>query len=142
MLYARTQGDFRVGEALEVGPQRRPGEVIRLKGDELVGQVYEDTTGLKPGDAINGTGAACRCGSDPGYSAACSRAPASRLTAARQSRRASACASTAFRSIRCSASYRLPEVEEVIKHVDEQLDTMEREETIRIRWAHKSAMGG
>jgi len=36
----------------------------------------------------------------------------------------------------------LPEVEEAIKHVDEQLDTMEREETIRTRWAHKSAMGG
>ncbi len=36
----------------------------------------------------------------------------------------------------------LPEVEEAIKHVDEQLDTMEREETIRTRWAHKSAMSG
>ena len=36
----------------------------------------------------------------------------------------------------------LPEVEQAIKHVDEQLDTMEREETIRTRWAHKSAMGG
>ena len=31
---------------------------------------------------------------------------------------------------------------EAIKHVDEQLDTMEREETIRTRWAHKSAMSG
>jgi V/A-type H+/Na+-transporting ATPase subunit D len=36
----------------------------------------------------------------------------------------------------------LPEVEEAIKHVDEQLDTMEREETIRTRWAHKSAITG
>lgn len=36
----------------------------------------------------------------------------------------------------------LPEVEEAIKRVDEQLDTMEREETIRTRWAHKSAIGG
>ena len=36
----------------------------------------------------------------------------------------------------------LPEVELAIKHVDEQLDTMEREETIRTRWAHKSAMSG
>ncbi len=36
----------------------------------------------------------------------------------------------------------LPEVEEAIKHVNEQLDTMEREETIRTRWAHKSAMSG
>lgn len=36
----------------------------------------------------------------------------------------------------------LPEVEDAIKHVNEQLDTMEREETIRTRWAHKSAMNG
>jgi V/A-type H+/Na+-transporting ATPase subunit D len=36
----------------------------------------------------------------------------------------------------------LPEVEAAIRHVDEQLDTMEREETIRTRWAHKSAMSG
>ncbi len=36
----------------------------------------------------------------------------------------------------------LPEVEAAIKHVDEQLDTMEREEVIRTRWAHKAAMGG
>ncbi len=36
----------------------------------------------------------------------------------------------------------LPEVEDAIKHVNEQLDTMEREETIRTRWAHKSAMSG
>lgn len=36
----------------------------------------------------------------------------------------------------------LPEVEAAIRHVNEQLDTMEREETIRTRWAHKSAMTG
>ncbi len=36
----------------------------------------------------------------------------------------------------------LPEVEDAIKHVDEQLDTIEREETIRTRWAHKSRMSG
>ena len=58
VLYARVQGEFRVGEALEVGTERRPGEVIRLKDDELVGQVYEDTTGMRPGDAVRGTGAA------------------------------------------------------------------------------------
>lgn len=33
----------------------------------------------------------------------------------------------------------LPEVEDAIKRVDEQLDTMEREEIIRTRWAHQSA---
>jgi V/A-type H+-transporting ATPase subunit A len=57
VLHARAQGEFRLGEAIEVGPARRPGEVIRLKGDEFVGQVYEDTTDLKPGDDVSGTGA-------------------------------------------------------------------------------------
>ena len=56
VLYARTSDDFHVGEAIEVGIDRRPGEVIRLKSAELVGQVYEDTTGLRPGDAVHGTG--------------------------------------------------------------------------------------
>ncbi len=32
----------------------------------------------------------------------------------------------------------LPEVAEAIKHVNEQLDTMEREETIRTRWSSQS----
>jgi len=31
----------------------------------------------------------------------------------------------------------LPEVEVALKQIDEQLDMMKREETIRIRWSHK-----
>ncbi len=58
VLRARSKGTFRVGEAIQVGPKHLPGEVIRLKGDELVAQVYEDTTGLKPRDAVIGTGRA------------------------------------------------------------------------------------
>ena len=58
VLYARTSDEFHVGEAIEVGSDRRPGEVIRLNGDELTGQVYEDTTGLRPGDVVHGTGSA------------------------------------------------------------------------------------
>jgi len=56
VLYARTEGEFRVGEAIEVGVDRHPGEVIRLTRDEFVGQVYEDTTGLRPGDTVYGSG--------------------------------------------------------------------------------------
>jgi V/A-type H+-transporting ATPase subunit A len=67
VLHARvTEGDFRLGEAIEVGPERRPGEVIRLKGDEFVGQVYEDTTGLRPGDAVHGPGGALAVRLGPG----------------------------------------------------------------------------
>ena len=35
VLDARTSDEFHVGEAIEVGVDRRPGEVIRLNGDEL-----------------------------------------------------------------------------------------------------------
>jgi len=58
VIYACVDGEFRIGEAIEVGVGRRPGEVIRLKGDELVGQIYEDTTGMRPGDSVHGTGTA------------------------------------------------------------------------------------
>jgi V/A-type H+/Na+-transporting ATPase subunit A len=61
-----TEGDFRLGEAIEVGSQRRPGEVIRLKSGEIVGQVYEDTTGLQPGDAVHGLGGALSVKLGPG----------------------------------------------------------------------------
>ncbi len=56
VLKARAKGVFRVGEAIEVGARRLPGEVIRLKETELIAQVYEDTTGLRPGDPVRGTG--------------------------------------------------------------------------------------
>ncbi len=56
VLRAATDGGFALREAVEVGPQRLLGEVVSLDGDELVVQVYEDTTGLKPGVVIKGTG--------------------------------------------------------------------------------------
>jgi len=56
VLHARSHEEFRVGEAIEVGANRLPGEVIRLKGDAFTAQVYEDTTGLRPGDVVIGHG--------------------------------------------------------------------------------------
>jgi V/A-type H+-transporting ATPase subunit A len=61
-----TEGEFRLGEAVEVGGQCRPGEVIRLRREEIVGQVYEDTTGLRPGDAVHGWGGALSVKLGPG----------------------------------------------------------------------------
>ena len=48
--------DIKIGEILEVGEQRLIGETIRIKGEEFTAQVYEPTSGLKPGDPITGTG--------------------------------------------------------------------------------------
>ena len=55
VLRARTvAGAFALREAVRVGAQGLLGEVVKLGGDEITVQVYEDTTGLKPGTAIEG----------------------------------------------------------------------------------------
>jgi V/A-type H+/Na+-transporting ATPase subunit A len=56
VLKARVSDPFHIHEALAVGEQRLLGEVIQLSGDTITAQVYEDTTGLKPGDPVTGTG--------------------------------------------------------------------------------------
>jgi V/A-type H+-transporting ATPase subunit A len=56
VLRAEASGVFRLREAVQVGEDRLLGEVIRLEGDEVVVQVYEDTTGLRPGLPVAGTG--------------------------------------------------------------------------------------
>ncbi len=39
-----------------VGPEKLVGEVIGLKKGMTTVQVFEETTGLKPGDTVMGTG--------------------------------------------------------------------------------------
>jgi len=56
VLRAGTSDPFHVQEAIAVGPNRLLGEIVQLGADEIVAQVYEDTTGLKPGDLVRGTG--------------------------------------------------------------------------------------
>ena len=56
VLRAEVDGQFHVHEAINVGAKALLGEVIQLDGKQLVAQVYEDTTGLKPGDPVTGTG--------------------------------------------------------------------------------------
>lgn len=56
VLRARMDGPFHVHEALAIGRHGLLGEVIQLDGSELVAQMYEDATGLEPGDAVTGTG--------------------------------------------------------------------------------------
>jgi V/A-type H+-transporting ATPase subunit A len=66
VLRAATRRSFQVNEAALVGRQRLLGEVIRIDGAAVVIQVYEDTTGLKPGDPISATGAALSVRLGPG----------------------------------------------------------------------------
>ena len=49
---------FKMGEMVYVGADRLVGEVIGLTSDLTTIQVYEETSGLKPGDIILSTGSA------------------------------------------------------------------------------------
>ena len=66
VLRATTEGSFHVHESLRVGPDKTLGEVIRISENEIVAQVYEDTTGLRPGDPVTGTGAPLSISLGPG----------------------------------------------------------------------------
>ncbi len=56
VLRARPKGPFLLREAVTVGPDRLLGEVMRIARDEIVVQVYEDTSGLRPGVEVRGSG--------------------------------------------------------------------------------------
>ena len=56
VLRARSQDAFLLREAVTVGDQRLLGEVIRVARDEITVQVYEDTSGLRPGIVVEGSG--------------------------------------------------------------------------------------
>jgi V/A-type H+/Na+-transporting ATPase subunit A len=66
VLRATVSRPFSINEAVLIGAQRLLGEVIRLDGPYAVIQVYEDTTGLRPGDIITGSGAALSVPLGPG----------------------------------------------------------------------------
>lgn len=55
VIRARMHGSFQIYEALAVGQHGLLGEVVQLKGEELIAQVYEDTAGLEPGAGLRGT---------------------------------------------------------------------------------------
>ncbi len=44
-------------EMVRVGEDKLIGEITRIRGDKAYIQVYESTTGLKPGEPVEGTGA-------------------------------------------------------------------------------------
>jgi V/A-type H+-transporting ATPase subunit A len=46
----------RMYDVVQVGGERLMGEVIKIVGDKTVVQVYEDTTGLRPGEEVLDTG--------------------------------------------------------------------------------------
>ncbi|MFU0827736.1 MAG: hypothetical protein ACFWTJ_09435 [Lachnoclostridium sp.] len=55
-----------MGEMVLVGKQKLVGEVIGLTQSRTTIQVYEETTGLKPGEIVTGTGSAMSVTLGPG----------------------------------------------------------------------------
>lgn len=49
---------FKMGEMVYVGEQKLVGEIISLSSEKTIIQVYEETSGLKPGDSVYGAGTA------------------------------------------------------------------------------------
>ena len=57
---------FQMNEKVYVGRQRLIGEVIGLAADKTTIEVYEETSGMKPGEMVTGAGAPVSCVLAPG----------------------------------------------------------------------------
>ncbi|MGD9491665.1 MAG: V-type ATP synthase subunit A, partial [Methanoregulaceae archaeon] len=43
-------------DVVKVGHEELMGEVIKIQGEEIIIQVYEDTSGIRPGEPVENTG--------------------------------------------------------------------------------------
>ena len=66
VIYLKGKTGFKMSEMVHVGPQRLVGEVISLDKDRTTVQVYEETSGLRPGETVEATGAAISVTLAPG----------------------------------------------------------------------------
>ena len=66
VVYLKEQPGFRMGEMVYVGEENLVGEVISLTKEITTIQVFEETTGLKPGDTVTSTGDAISVTLGPG----------------------------------------------------------------------------
>lgn len=66
VIYLAGNTGFKISEMVLVGPQNLVGEVISLTKDRTTIQVFEETSGLKPGEEVLATGAALSVTLAPG----------------------------------------------------------------------------
>ncbi|HBB40561.1 MAG: ATPase [Nitrospirae bacterium CG18_big_fil_WC_8_21_14_2_50_70_55] len=66
VVRARPEAGFAMREAVRVGEAGLLGEVVRLERQEIVVQVYEETTGLAPGARVVGNGSPLAVRLSPG----------------------------------------------------------------------------
>ena len=55
LVVATGLADANMYDVVRVGPQRLIGEIIEMHGDEASIQVYEETSGLGPGEPVEST---------------------------------------------------------------------------------------
>ena len=56
VIYLKGDSGFKISEMVYVGKENLVGEVIGLKKGMTTVQVFEETTGLRPGETVTGTG--------------------------------------------------------------------------------------
>ena len=56
VIYLKGNTGFKMSEMVHVGEEHLVGEVISLKKDTTTVQVFEETSGLKPGETVTATG--------------------------------------------------------------------------------------
>ena len=66
VIYLKGNTGFRMSEMVYVGKQKLVGEVIALDKDRTTIQVYEETTGLRPGEEVFASGNAVSLTLAPG----------------------------------------------------------------------------
>ena len=66
VIYIKGQTDFNMSEMVYVGEENLVGEVISLSKERTTIQVYEETTGLRPGETVTATGDAVSVMLGPG----------------------------------------------------------------------------
>ena len=66
VIYLKGRSEFKMSEMVYVGSQKLVGEVIGLDKDLTTIQVYEETSGLRPGEEVVGTDAAVSVTLAPG----------------------------------------------------------------------------
>lgn len=66
VIQAEEMRGSQINELVRVGDMELMGEIIALKNDRASIQVYEETSGLKPGEKVEGTGASLSVELGPG----------------------------------------------------------------------------
>ena len=61
VIYLKGRTGLKMSEMVYVGKERLVGEVISLDKDMTTIQVYEETSGLRPGEVVEATGNPCDC---------------------------------------------------------------------------------